>query len=99
MILEKNVYGVLWIEKKSSEGILRMTNSKRKIMCRIRNSQAEFIGHMMRKRKLEHLVTMGKICGKRSRGRQIFKLCDGLAAWLGKRKTELFEDTEGNRGS
>lgn len=46
--------------QKSNEGILKTTNSKRKTMCRIMERQTEFLGHMMRRRKLEHLITRGK---------------------------------------
>ncbi|GFN77485.1 hypothetical protein PoB_000399100 [Plakobranchus ocellatus] len=44
---------------------------------------ATFLGQVMRRRKLEHLVTTGKFEGKRSRGRQREKIMDGLATWLG----------------
>ena len=37
----------------------------------------------MRKGKLEHLLTTGKIDGKISRGRQRIKIQDSIAAWLG----------------
>ena len=46
----------------------------------------------MRKGKLEHLLTTGKIEGKRSRGRQRIKIQDGIAAWLGKSTAEMFVD-------
>ncbi|GFN95634.1 endonuclease-reverse transcriptase [Plakobranchus ocellatus] len=49
----------------------------------VRKRQATFLGHVMRRRKLEHLVTTGKFKGKRSRGRQREKIMDGLATWLG----------------
>ncbi|GFO25314.1 hypothetical protein PoB_005181900 [Plakobranchus ocellatus] len=49
----------------------------------IRKRQATFLGHVMRREKLEHLVTTGKFEGKRSRGRQREKIMDGLATWLG----------------
>ncbi|GFO28844.1 hypothetical protein PoB_005534900 [Plakobranchus ocellatus] len=45
--------------------------------------QATFLGHVMRRGKLEHLVTTGKFEGKRIRGRQREKIMDGLATWLG----------------
>ena len=38
----------------------------------------------MRRQKLEHLVTTGKMDGKRSRGRQRQKMLDGLATWMNK---------------
>ena len=46
----------------------------------------------MRKGKLEHLLTRGKIEGKRSRGRKIIKIQDGIAAWLGRSTAEMFVD-------
>ncbi|GFO44673.1 hypothetical protein PoB_007117800 [Plakobranchus ocellatus] len=42
-----------------------------------------FLGHVLRRGKLEHLVTTGKFEGKRSTGRQREKIMDGLATWLG----------------
>ncbi|GFO13656.1 hypothetical protein PoB_004016100 [Plakobranchus ocellatus] len=49
----------------------------------VKKRQATFLGHVMRRGKLEHLVTTGKFEGKRSRGRQREKIMDGLATWLG----------------
>ncbi|GFN94754.1 hypothetical protein PoB_002126000 [Plakobranchus ocellatus] len=48
--------------------------------------QATFLGHLMRRGKLEHLVTTGKFEGKSNRGRQREKIMDGLATWLGPEK-------------
>ncbi|GFO12183.1 hypothetical protein PoB_003868800 [Plakobranchus ocellatus] len=45
--------------------------------------QATFLGYVMRRGKLEHLVTTGKFEGKRSKGRQREKIMDELATWLG----------------
>ena len=39
-------------------------------------------GHVIRTEKLKHLVTTGRIEGKRSRGKQLEKMLDGLAKWL-----------------
>ncbi|GFO36125.1 hypothetical protein PoB_006263000 [Plakobranchus ocellatus] len=45
-------------------------------------SQATFFGHVMRREKLENLVTTGMLEGKRSRGKQREKLIEGLTDWL-----------------
>ncbi|GFO07980.1 hypothetical protein PoB_003448500 [Plakobranchus ocellatus] len=45
--------------------------------------RATFLGHVMRRGKLEHLVTTGKFEEKITRGRQREKITDGLATWLG----------------
>ncbi|GFS08247.1 hypothetical protein ElyMa_006589900 [Elysia marginata] len=44
---------------------------------------ATFLGHVMRREKLEHLITTGKLDGKRGRGKQREKMMDGLKRWLG----------------
>ena len=61
---------VSWTEKRTNLEILNTASSTRKLMSSIKRRQAEFLGHVMRKGKLEHLLTTGKIEGKRSRGRQ-----------------------------
>ncbi|GFO06938.1 poly [ADP-ribose] polymerase [Plakobranchus ocellatus] len=53
------------------------------IIRTIRKRQATFLGHVMRREKLEHLVTTVKFEGKRSTGRQRGKIMDGLVTWLG----------------
>ncbi|GFN90513.1 endonuclease-reverse transcriptase [Plakobranchus ocellatus] len=68
-----------WTAKKTNERVLKEAYKRRSI----RKRQATFLGHVMRRGKLEHLVTTGKFEGKRSRGRQWEKIMDGLATWLG----------------
>ncbi|GFO44636.1 hypothetical protein PoB_007114100 [Plakobranchus ocellatus] len=58
-----------------------MFSAKKRIRM-IHSSKATFLGHVMRRGKLEHLVT-GKFEGKRSRGSQREMIMDGLATWLG----------------
>ena len=62
------------------------------LISNVKRRQAEFLGHVMRKGKLEHLLTTGKIEGKRSRGRQRIKIQEGIAAWLGRSTAEMFVD-------
>ncbi|GFR73502.1 UDP-glucuronosyltransferase 2A1-like [Elysia marginata] len=57
---------ISWTEKKSNETI--------------RKRQATFLGHVMRREKLEHLI---KLDGKRGREKQREKMMDGLKRWLG----------------
>ena len=61
---------VSWTEKITNLEILNTASSTRKLMSNIKRRQAECLGHVMRKGNLEHLLTTGKIEGKRSRGRQ-----------------------------
>ena len=83
---------VSWTEKRTNLEIINTASSKRKLMSNVKRRQAKFLGHVMRKRKLEHLLTTGKIEGKRSRGRQIIQIQDGIATWLGRSTAEMFVD-------
>ncbi|GFO08371.1 hypothetical protein PoB_003487600 [Plakobranchus ocellatus] len=57
-----------------------------------------FFGHVMRREKLENLVTTGMLEGKRSRGKQREKLIEGLADWLKAGKSlEAIEATKDRR--
>ena len=40
--------------------------------------QANFLGHVIKREKLEHIVTTGMNEGKRCRGKQREKMLDGL---------------------
>ncbi|GFO08712.1 endonuclease-reverse transcriptase [Plakobranchus ocellatus] len=55
--------------KKTNERVLNEANKRRSLVRTIRKRQATFLDHVMRRGKLEHLVTTGKIEGKRSRER------------------------------
>ena len=54
----------------------------RSLINRISKKQVTFFGHVMRRKKLEHLVTTGMIEGKCSWGKQHEKMLDGLTKWL-----------------
>ncbi|GFO34573.1 endonuclease-reverse transcriptase [Plakobranchus ocellatus] len=72
-----------WTAKKTNERVLNEANKRRSLVRTIRKRQATFLGHVIRRGKLEHLVTTGNLEGKRSRGGQREKITDGLATWLG----------------
>ncbi|GFO04644.1 UDP-glucuronosyltransferase 2a1-like [Plakobranchus ocellatus] len=77
------------IEKQQAQTTFRVlneANKRRSLVRTIRKRQATFLGHVIKRGKLEHLVTTGKFEGKRSRGRQREKIMDGLATWLGPEK-------------
>ncbi|GFO15753.1 eukaryotic translation initiation factor 3 subunit f [Plakobranchus ocellatus] len=78
-----------WTAKKTNERVLNEAN-KRSLVRIIRKRQATVLGHVMRRGKLEHLVTIGKFGGKRSRGRQREKIMDGLAIWLDQEKCQIY---------
>ena len=93
MVLKKNSPNPL-DGKKSNEKVLQEAQTTRSLVNKIRKRQATFFGHVMRREKLEHLMTTGMIEGKRSRGRQRETMLDGLKEWLNVGKmTEVLRAT------
>ena len=58
-----------------------------KIIKRIGKQQATFVGHILRRKGLEHLVITEKMEGRRGRGRQREQIIDSLAGWMDIDKT------------
>ena len=81
---------ISYLDRVTNEEVLRRTGQHKNLCNNIRKSQAEFFGHVMRRGKLEELVTTGKIEGKRSRGRQREKMTDCLSGWLGEAPNNIF---------
>ena len=53
-----------WTAKKTNEEVLTESQTTRQLMTKIRKRQAKFVGHVIRRNQLEHLVTTGKFDGK-----------------------------------
>ena len=62
--------------------VLTEAQTTRQLMTKIRKRQAKFVGHVIKRNQLEHLVTTGKFDGKRGRGRPREKMLDSLAEWM-----------------
>jgi ribosomal 50S subunit-associated protein YjgA (DUF615 family) len=78
----------------TNEDILKQVNEKRKTIKELGKKQSRFIGHILRKGKLENIVTTGKINGRKDRGRQREKMLDSLTKWhCRKSTTELIACT------
>ena len=85
---------VPWTAKISNEAILNQANEERRLIKEVRMRQSKFIGHILRKGKIEYLVTKAKIMGRRDRGRQREKILDSLTKWHGRgSNTELINCT------
>ena len=80
---------VPWTVKLTNDEVLRRADSKRSLINRIHQRQAQFVGHIMRRERLENLITTGKIEGNRGRERQMGKMLEGLAKWIGMEKVTL----------
>ena len=69
-------------EKRTNEDILRNAAHTRQLLNNTHKRKAKFIGHVLRKEKLKHLITTGKLDGRRGRGRQREKILDKLTRWM-----------------
>ena len=63
---------VLWTALQTNGTILQKMEQEHKLLCCIKQRQLKFLGHAIRKGKLEDLALSGRIPGKRARGAQRF---------------------------
>jgi len=61
---------ISYLAKKTNQQVLQMAHQERSLLTDIKTRQMDFLGHVLRKGKLEHLSLSGKISGKRARGKQ-----------------------------
>ncbi|GFN90701.1 craniofacial development protein 2-like protein [Plakobranchus ocellatus] len=78
----RNHIDFILLTKKTNDTVLEEAHTTRLLISKIRKRQVTFFGHVMRREKLENLVTTGMLEGKRSRGKQREKLIEGLTDWL-----------------
>ena len=76
-----------WTAKRTNAEVMEEAGLTRSLVNRIRKQQATFVGHILRRKGLEHLVITGKMEGRRGRGRQREQMIDSLAAWMDMDKT------------
>ena len=77
----RRILKISWLEKKSNQEVLEMSGQERSLIKTIRKRQMKFVGHIYRKREIEHLSMTGRIDGRRSRGRQRETYIDSLNGW------------------
>ena len=80
---------VSWIERISNEIILERMNSLREIMKQIRQKHLRFLGHILRKQKLESRVLTGTTGKRRPKSRPRVTYMDGLVKDLGGRYSKV----------
>ena len=76
-----------WTAKRTKVEVTEEAGLTRLLVNRIRKQQATLVGHILRRKGLEHLVITGKIEGRRGRGGQREQMIDSLAAWMDINKT------------
>ena len=75
---------ISWKDMVTNEEVYRRMNIKQSILVDIVRRQMSFLGHVLRKEEMEHLVVTGFVVGKRARGRQR----ETILTYLGKFKNK-----------
>lgn len=88
-----------WTARKTNIQVLQQAETQRELMQQINRRQLKFMGHVTRKKKIEHLSITGKIEGRRARGRQRHKIIDRMIERnnLNFTPTQLIQMTEDRR--
>ena len=69
---------ISWVDRISNVEVLRRMNTQKILLATIRKRQLNFLGHILRREKIEHLCLTGGIEGRRGRGRQRIKFLDSI---------------------
>ena len=79
----RRILRISWVDHVSNERVLQRAGARREMLTGIRKRQLRFLGHVMREEQLESVCLMGKVDGRRGRGRPRIKFVDGLARVVG----------------
>jgi hypothetical protein len=61
---------VPWTDKIANEDILKQVNEKRRIIVEFRKKESRFTRHILRKEKLENIITTSQIKFRNDNGRR-----------------------------
>ena len=74
---------VPWTTKRSNQSILKEINPEYSLEGLMLKLKLQYFGHLMwRTDSLEKTLMLGKIGGRRRRGRQRMRWLDGITSWM-----------------
>ena len=87
--LYRRMLRISWKDMVTNEEVYRQMNIKQSLLVDIVRRQMSFLGHVLRKEEMEHLVVTGCVDGKRAHGRQLETFLTYLVKFTNKPPIEL----------
>ena len=85
---------VKWRDKKINAEVLNLVKEKKSLLAEIRKRKRRWIGHILRHENMLRTVLEGRMKGKRTRGRKIIKMVDGITTGTYAQMKRRAEDRE-----
>ena len=83
---------VPWTARRSNQSILKEISSEYSLEGLMLKLKLQYFGHLMQKTdSLEKILILGKIEGRRRRGRQRMRWLDGIISWMDMSLSKLRE--------
>ena len=83
---------VLWMERRSNQSILKEISPEYSLEGLVLKLKLQYFGHLMQRiDSLEKTLMLGKIEGRRRRGRQRMRRLDGIIIWIDMSLSKLRE--------
>ena len=87
--LYRRMLRISWKDMVTNEEVYRRMNIKQSLLVDIVRRQMSFLGNVLRKEEMEHLLVTGFVNGKRARSRQRETFLTYLNKWTNKPPIEL----------
>ena len=94
----RRMFKISYLDRVTNEEVLEMAGVDRELMQAITRRRMNFLGHVIRKGKMECLVLEGLIEGKRARGRQRETYIDRIKRLSGKKACDIFKLARNREG-